>query len=86
MLREHVRACTAIAVQEARQQKLQLSVANKFLHKVVKAQFKVSSMLTGKFGKKLGEKDRAEGQRMKTALGALEKSCVWRCLANPRMI
>ena len=50
-----------------------MSIAKKFLHKVVKAQFNISSMVSGKFGKRLGDKDRAEGQRLKTALSALEK-------------
>ena len=87
MAREHVRECKALAMQEARQQKLQLSIANKLLPKVVKAQFNLSSMLTGKFGK-FPAKNRAEGQNKKTLRSAMvgkaavdidEKACSKLC-------
>ena len=74
LAREQVRECKALAVQAARKQKVQLSIANRFLNKVVKAQFNVSSMVNGKFAKRLGEHVRAQGNGVKTALAAMEKN------------
>ena len=72
--REKIRQSKANATQLARRQKHQKSSATKFLPKVVKAQFNISSLLTGKPGKMLSETDREDGQRLKTELTATDKT------------
>ena len=71
--REQIRQSKANATQLARVQKQLKSNATKFLPKVVKAQFNISSLLSGKPGKMLSETDRKDGQRLKTELTATDK-------------
>ena len=59
-----------------------LGLGKKLLPKIVKAEFNVSSMLNGKFGKRLVQKHRAQGQRLKAELVAMEKTCVKRCFGK----
>ena len=73
LAREKIRESKANAIQQARRHKQQKSIASKFLPKVVKAQFNISSLLVGKPGKMVSETDREEGQRLKTALVATDK-------------
>ena len=72
LAREKIRASKADALQQARRHKQQKSIASKFLPKVVKAQFNISSLLVGKPGRMISETDHAEGQRLKTALVATD--------------
>ena len=71
--KEKIRVSKAIATQEARKSKQKAVAAKKFLPRIVKAQFSVSSMLKGKFAKVLSDADHTEGQRIKIELVAMEK-------------
>ena len=72
--RESVRETKALAAEEARKQKALLVTANKFLPKVVKGSFNVTSLLSSKMGKHLNEKVRKEGENMKKEFAAWEKT------------